>query len=143
MFPWTNKNLNMAQGEGSPRQGHCLYRVLCQSVQPSWVLTEKIKSQSLSRLASLHQCWRSCGSWLQRGMWGQIHLRGFCKLVVLYTFQCGVLPVESGLFCLLKTVLLINCLICLQTQKELTVFVYNIYNSFSKVSFRYHEFLIW
>ena len=38
---------------GSPRQGHCLCRVLCQAIQTSGVLTEKIKSKFLCRLASL------------------------------------------------------------------------------------------
>jgi len=33
------------------------------------------------------------------GMWGQIHLRGFCKRAVLCTSQYGVLPIASGRFC--------------------------------------------
>ena len=37
------------------------------------------------------------------GMWGQIHLRRFCKIAVLCTFQYGVLPVESGRFCFLSS----------------------------------------
>ena len=57
--------------------------------------------------------WRRCSTSVEDlaapdcrgGIWGQIHLRGFCKRVVLCTFQYGVLPEESGRFCFVSGIL--------------------------------------
>ena len=41
------KILLWPRGESSPHMGHCLYRVLCQAIHFSRVLTKMVKSLSL------------------------------------------------------------------------------------------------